>query len=563
MLILNNLNNKLATILFIFFFTGAFIYETSHATGEASPTPKHSLLADKLNDIIKNIRVQKSELEAKLTQLEKTKTEQERTKIQAEINVLSSAVTEQESSFEMILTAGSKLTKNNVTDEEFNWQKDLLDILQPIMSELRELTEYRRRLDDLRKKIITYQLQIHQIDEALEHIAQINKQGLEEDTLLQFTKVSEKWQDQLEENNHLLEVAQLQLDEMIKSQTANEVSISNHFKQFATGRGATLLMALAVFTAVYFSMLMLWKSILWFRTKDSNEEWTYYQRVITFLYRVMMVILAITAAFYVLSVRNDQVLIALAVLLLVTVVWVLKNSIPRYVNELKILLNTGAVREGECITYNGILMRIDNINFYTKLSNPLLPELKLRLPLAELTNYVSRPCNKDEPWFPCKVGDFVRLSDGKYGLVKCITLENVILSLYNGMMPQTYTINDFLAAQPENLSKGFIVTSMIGIDYKYQQQCTHQIPQILCDGIRKGLQQEDWGYSLKEIWVNFAQASTSSLDYKIVAIFDGKAADNYYPITRSLQRYAVDICNQQQWEIPFTQVVVHNRPEQA
>lgn len=37
----------------------------------------------------------------------------------------------------------------------------------------------------------------------------------------------------------MLEVAQLRLDEMIKSQSAKEISIGEHIKQFAVGRGAT------------------------------------------------------------------------------------------------------------------------------------------------------------------------------------------------------------------------------------------------------------------------------------------------------------------------------------
>lgn len=126
------------------------------------------------------------------------------------------------------------------------------------------------------------------------------------------------------------------------------------------------------------------------------------------------------------------------------------------------------------------------------------------------------------------------------------------------MMPQTYAIGDFLAEKPKNFSRGFIVVSDFGLDYKFQQQCTIQIPELLCAGIRKGLWQEAYGYFLKDIWVFFAQANTLSLDYKIVTVFDGQAAVYYHSIARDLQRYAVDVCNQQQWEIPFTQLVVHN-----
>lgn len=83
------------------------------------------------------------------------------------------------------------------------------------------------------------------------------------------------------------------------------------------------------------------------------------------------------------------------------------------------------------------------------------------------------------------------------------------------------------------------------------------IPKIFEDGIRQSLLQEGYGHALKDIWVDFDQANTSSLDYKIIVTFDGSAAGDYYSIKRDLQRFAVDVCNQQQWSIPFSQLVMH------
>ena len=523
---------------------------------------KKELAIGKLNDIINNIKLQKKEVEIKLHLLMKAKTEQEKTRIQAEINGLGNAILEQESSFELILTAGLELNKADTAEkQEFDWQKDLLEIVQPIISELRQLTENKRKLDGLHKKITFYKAQIGDINEVLTHISKINKQGFEKEALAEFERIDKKWRDQLEENKHLLEVAQLRFDEMVKSQSAKEISIGEHIKQFATGRGATLLMALAAFAAVYISMLLLLRLLKWISNRKEETRRTYYQRIITLCYHFLMGVLAIAAAFYVLSVRNDQVLIGITVLLLLSIVLLLKNSISSYINELRILLNTGSVREGECIIYNGIPMQVESLNYYTKLINPMLPELELRLTLAELANYVSRPYLADEPWFPCKVGDYVMLSDSAYGMVKCITLENILLSLSNGTMPRTYTVTDFLAANPKNFSQGFMVTSDFGIDYKHQMRCTTEIPEMMCAGIRRGLLRETYGSALKDLAVYFAKANTSSLDYKIMATFDGGAAGEYLSIQRALQRYAVEVCNQQQWIIPFNQLVIHNGKE--
>ncbi len=585
------MQNKLRLISFIILLAGITLFSTKSHTADEKPSlpeqpaqeeimllllPKHKPLQNlfssnesntlkdarfnKLNNIINKIKLQREEIEEKFNLLEKSKTEQEKVNIKTEIDDIYQLIKEKEQSFEMIQTGGLELSEIEDSPEApFDWQKELLEILKPILSELHQLTEDKRERVNLQNKIPFLESQIQDINERLEFMAQINIKGLENDALKQFDKINKKWQKRLEEEKYLLELAHLQLDEMIKSQAEEEVSISEYFKQFATGRGATLLFAILAFFVVFFFLMLLWKGVLWInKRKHEGKQQTYFQRIFTLIYYTTTIIFSLTATFYVLNIRNDQVLIGIAIILLVSLIWVLKNSIPRYMKELNMLLNAGSVREGESIIYNGIPMKVTNLNFYTKLTNPALPKLTLQLPLSELSNYISRPCSKDEPWFPCQEGDFVMLSDGTYGMVQRITLENVMLSLPNGMMPQTYATGDFLAEKPKNYSRGFFVASDFGIDYKYQQQCTTQVPELLCAGIREGLRQEAYNDFLNDIWVFFAQANTSSLDYKIVAVFDGQAAVYYHSITRDLQRYAVEVCNQQQWEIPFTQLVVHN-----
>ncbi|MCP5245030.1 MAG: hypothetical protein H6937_03315 [Burkholderiales bacterium] len=516
-----------------------------------------ALPVGKLNDIVDSIQSQKKEIEERLGMLKKTKSEQEKNKIQSEIDEISRTIEDQKTSFELILTAGQELASEEPEEEkQFDWQKDLLEIVQPILSELRQMTENRRKLDNLKKKITRYQTKTQEIVEVLNHFAKFDKAALEPDTLIEFAKIEKKWRSELQESNHLLEVAQLQFNEKIKSQTAREVSLTEHIEHFIVGRGTTLMMMIVTFVAVLFSLQLLWKAVVWIGFQKSTH-WSYYQRLISLVYHSLTVMLAIAAAFYVLSVRDDQILLAIAVLLLISIIWVLKNSIPRYIEELKLLMNTGAVREGECINYNGIPMKIDRLSVYTKLTNPALPDLELRLPVSELSSYVSRPYLENEPWFPCQEGDYVILSDDRYGWVKCITLEHVQLSLSDGSMPQTYTISDFMCASPKNLSQGFLITSVIGIDYKHQSQCTTSIPGILEDGIRQRLLQESYGHALKKLSVYFELANTSSLDFKIIATFDGGAAGDYNAIKRDLQRFAVDVCTRQQWAIPFSQLVVH------
>lgn len=501
----------------------------------------------KLNDITNNISLRKKEVDAKLQLLEKAQTEQEKEKIQSMVDTIQQTISDQETSFEMILTAGIELDEDETTaKKDFDWQKDLIEILQPFLRELHKLTENKQKLDNLHYRITFHQLQIRKINEALKHISNINNENLQDEALVEFERISKKWQDQLEESKHLFEVAQLQRDEMIQFQTSQETSFIDYVQEFAEGRGATLLLALTAFIGVYFIMLLFLKFFSWLINRG-EERRSYYQRVVTLLYHLLMGTLAITAFFYVLEVRDDPVVTGITIVLLISIVWVLKNSIPTYIDELRLLLNTGSAREGECIVYNGIPMQIESLHYYTKLKNPFLPHLKLRLTLSELAKYVSRPISSDEPWFPCKVGDYVMLYGDIYGMVKYITLENIVLSLPDGTMPITYTIEDFFIANPRNFSSGFIATTAFSIDYKHLGISTVEIPRIMTAGIQQGILKEKYGNSLKDLSVHFAKADSSFLEYEIIANFDGAAASEFYSIVRALQRYAIETCNRQQW----------------
>ena len=68
---------------------------------------------------------------------------------------------------------------------------------------------------------------------------------------------------------------------------------------------------------------------------------------------------------------------------------------------------------------------------------------------------------------------------------------------------------------------------------------------------------------LKDLKVAFKAASASSLDYLIYASINGNSAASYIAIGPLIQQACVDICNQQGWIIPFTQVTLHQAENSA
>ena len=62
---------------------------------------------------------------------------------------------------------------------------------------------------------------------------------------------------------------------------------------------------------------------------------------------------------------------------------------------------------------------------------------------------------------------------------------------------------------------------------------------------------------IRSLRVEFKEAGASSLDYEVLADFSGGMASRWNVLGRLIPRICVDVCNEQGWVIPFTQITLH------
>lgn len=287
----------------------------------------------------------------------------------------------------------------------------------------------------------------------------------------------------------------------------------------------------------------------------SKEYRSFRLRLLDLMHRVMTILLVIIGPMVVFYVMEDWVLFTLGILLLLGIALTLRQALPRYWQQIELFLNIGSVREGERIFLDGLPWKVRRINVFSMLENPVA-EISQRVRIDDLVDLKSRPVHQGDPWFPCKRGDWVLLSDGMRGKVTGISQELVQL-IERGGSHRTYQTADFLALSPRNLSTNFRIKETIGITYKLQQESVTTIPDTLKAHIERRAKDEGYAGQLINLRVEFEQANTSSLDLVVIADFDGALADLYNRLRRSLQRWCVEACSEYHWEIPFTQLTLH------
>ena len=510
---------------------------------------------DRLAGIRQALIERRQNLEDLQQQLEVVTEEEAKKELQMELDKLNESIEKLNNSFEQIAIGGISLKIfSEQPEEDFDWQKELVSITKPILSSLNELTEKPRRIDELRSQIGRYEDQIEVIDKALVSIETLRQQTLPDIIADKFEAVATAWRQRRADTDNALEVARYQLASLQGEDISTLEAVKAALNDFLKGRGLTL--GLALVTAILVWIVM--RSLLWlFRKRPGHEtrkQKITRNRLVLYGYRgltALFILLTVITVFYV---RGDLLLLALSILGLAMLILALRQALPRYIAETRLLLDVGPVRTGERVVCNGLPMQVKAINMNSVLCNPEL-EGVIRLPLGALNDMVSRPCD-EEPWFPARAGDYVLLSDNRYGQVLRQTLEVVQIKMAGSLVQ--FSAADFLQLNLRNLSReGFGLAVTFGIDYRHQAICLDQVPSRIHVALRQTFAHEGLDGDVADILVDFKEAGASSLDYLINLTMKGSAAGLYYKLGRLVQQTCVDVCNREGWGIPFAQLTIH------
>jgi hypothetical protein len=513
---------------------------------------------DTINTLQSLIKLQselKRDIQDQGRQLAAAQTAAERNDIQAQLDKLEADLKTTTRNLTGI-SAGADIASLRVTEEKkFSLQEELFSLLKPAIKEMRDMTSHVRQKSELKDKIAYYREKQPVAELAVANIMGLLTRNEYEPLERYLEGTLAEWHKQLTVIQSELQSAELQLDKLERSEASLAEASQSYLKSFFQRRGLYLAQAvLAVMGILLLSRLSYWvmvKLLPGYRV----EHRSFRIRLLDLMHRMITVILAIMGPMVVFYLAEDWVLFSLGILLLLGIGLTLRHALPRYWQQIQLFLNVGSVREGERIYLNGLPWRVRQINIFSMLDNPTA-DLSQRVRIDELVDMKSHSIKHNDPWFPCKRGDWVLLSDGMRGKVTGISQELVEL-IERGGAHRTYQTADFLAQSPLNLSRNFRLKETIGVSYNLQQDSVDAIPEILKAHIERRAAEEGYGGQLHNLRVEFEKANTSSLDIVVVADFDGALADLYGRLRRALQRWCVEACTEYGWEIPFTQLTLH------
>ncbi|WP_143436871.1 hypothetical protein [Ignatzschineria sp. F8392] len=480
--------------------------------------------------------------------------------IKERIEQLQSRLNQARNEFEKYALGGIDLhyikEKENITDLNYDWQAELLQIVQPVFAEIQRLTQNSRERDTLTRDLALYNEKIEQLEKGLEFLQKAPFEQLTPESQKRLEVIQSNWETFLTDLLRERDRTQALLDAMATDKSFME-SLKDGLLDFIKGRGLILVVSFSTFILVLY---LLTKGMDLLIARRAKKEQGMIQRVnlkgrlLLLAYRVFSVVVSVIAYLIVLHAMGDMVLFGIAILILLALIFAFRNYVPKYFSEIRLFLNLGSARQGERVIYRGIPWRIERITLYSAtLVNPAIDNGRIRLMLPELATLTSRPLLNDEIWFPAKVGDSFILPTGVFGEVKRITPESVYLNSFNSTI--IYPAPDFIAGAPTNLSYGYYAVADFGLSYKHFATPVDEIFTKLKAYIEEFLSHTGMHDQYNSISVEFRRINEGiSLVYTVIVAMKGSGAGYYFQSGRLLQEACLRCAQKEGWSMPFTNI---------
>ncbi|BCS98319.1 hypothetical protein DSLASN_39510 [Desulfoluna limicola] len=470
------------------------------------------------------------------------------------IDLLTARLTALEEGFEQLATGVDKPKQaTGGSGSAFEWNNELKELLAPLITEMKRMTARPREIQGLRSTLEDYTEEQERIEKALSNISRLlETPGLPMSLSRHLETLASKWRYRLQELTSLKGLTELKLEEKEMGKRTLSGSLQDFTRLFFKSRGRNLLMALAVLFGTIFTMSKL-RTLIETRSRIYERAQTVYARIFDLTYMIITVTVSLLATMGTLYLVSDWVLLSILLIFVFGLLWASKEGIPKVWGQVRMLLNLGAVREGERIIYQGVPYRVATINLYSELENEALQGGRVRLPLKDLFTMRSRACHPDEPWFPTRCGDWVLLSDGTHAEVTVQSPEYIGMRLLGGATRQLPPA-DFLALSPTNLSHGFRLEARFRLSVTHRAEATATIPNELQTSLTTRLAATNW--PPKALSVLYRRTLPSFLELSILADFPGPCAADHPLIAMALEQFCMETAGDMAWELPTHRMAV-------
>ncbi|MEQ1632187.1 MAG: hypothetical protein ABL997_07420, partial [Planctomycetota bacterium] len=245
-------------------------------------------------------------------------------------------------------------------EEQYELQAEILRLVRPLVRALSKATEGPRQIQELqaRAEQLTAQIEAaEQVVRGLERTRQDQQNGgVAPEVVVQLDAAVQRWGAFVSElrDEHILVAAHLESLEAARAPMSE--SVQNAVSDFVKRRGFSLLLAILAATGVVLLLRFVHRAV---SRIASRGERRFPLRLFDVAFQGLAVTGAAIAVVMVFYLRGDFELLAVAIVFLIGLGWALSRTLPTLLEQIRLLLNAGAVREGERVLLDGLPYRVD------------------------------------------------------------------------------------------------------------------------------------------------------------------------------------------------------------
>lgn len=525
-----------------------FFIPTSFAATDTPNSTTEQLLT--ISTDLQDLQLKRDEL---LKEIKKEKDEEHKLELEESLKRTNAQIKEYSELFEKISLGGIDMTRFETPAKQivqqtsdYDWQKELIQIAQPVFAEMKKITDAPRKRDLLRLEQKEIDARLEQLNKGIVIFDEIQANDLPANAQKSLQNIKENWNNLHKELERERRLTELKLDEL----TTKEDFITRLTKGawgFIKGRGLLLLITIASASILLYGFNRL---LLLLESREKNIISTRW-RIFILLYQIITILIISTIILAILYSSGDMVLFGVAILIILAFLVSSRNSIPKYFTKTRIFLNMGQAREGERVIYNDLPWKINRINLYTVyLVNPLLENGTMRLTIDHLNNMISRPIKMDETWFPTVVNDVVILPNGNAYKVQRQTPEYVYL--ISSGTELIYPSKDFIKDKITNITYGYYISTEFSICYNSIKGNIDDVIETLHTRLKTDIEnnQPEAFKLMKSLTVDFSRMNDNGNAVFMIALSMGSFATDYRSsILRTIQKGCMKVADDNNWEI--------------
>ncbi|MDM8545650.1 AAA family ATPase [Candidatus Venteria ishoeyi] len=495
--------------------------------------------------------------------LRSAQTEEEKTAIAVELKKLRERKNNLQHDFTLTTTGIDTAALDEKTSKKINAEEELTKIFSPLIVGLTKFTEPVRRIEFLRSNITYYEQHVPKMRKGMEELDVLLVETQDETIKTRLMEERVHWEQQEKEFSAKLEVAKQQLIEL-ENRKLSPLDAFDHFVQAVfSKRGFNIIFAVLIFFLTFIGMLLLRRLILLINPFNYIPKLHFIASLLDVALYLLSFIVATLVLMVSLYAAGEILALAIVTLILFGMAWAVRSALPKFVEQIKLLLGYGPVRQGERIIHEGIAWRVESIGIYSYLKNPLLTGGTLRLPVKDLIDMRSRPYDEEkETWFPCREEDYIVFVESKvWRKVAILTPQRITFDWYG--VPETMPTTEFLEQRLLNLSRG---PFWVGINFEIAYKHRHEILDKVLGQLETFLGEEFkslpfFGERFLYPWVDVAGFTEASVTAMVWVQLESSAAEKYPSIAINMRRICLKAANTYDWEIKRFYAIEQEKPD--